>query len=95
MYEQHLRELDDGTLESLTKCGHYTRDHIRLDRQDLLTWRLLRRQVAEDLPRFETAKARLTQTHSLVTDPTKKSEILEEIAAIESTVLRWRKQFGL
>jgi hypothetical protein len=95
MYERHLRELDDGKLESLTNCGQYTRDHIRLDRQDLLSWRLLRRQVAEDLRGFETAKARLTQTLSLVTGPTNKNKILEEIAAIESTVRRSREQFGL
>lgn len=95
MYQQHLRELDDGNLEPLTNCGHYTRDHIRLDRQDLLSWRVLRRQVAEDLTRFETAKVRLAQALSLVTDPTKKNEILEEIATIESTVRRSRGQFGL
>ena len=95
MYLAHLRELEAGHLETLSNCGRYTRDHIRLDRRDLLSWRLLRREVAEDLQRFEMAKARLREVLSLTTDPTERNRIQAEIATIESTTLRLRYEFGL
>lgn len=91
----HLRESANGSVEALTNCGRYTRDHIRLDRRDLVSWRSLRRQVAEDLPRLEAAKIRLEQVLSLTTDPKELNRISEEIATIESTALRWRDQFGI
>ena len=95
MYLDHLRECVDGNLEALTNCGRYTCGHIRLNRQDLLTWRSLKRQVADDLLRFETAKMRLEQALSSLSDAAQRTTIDDEIKAIELTTLRWRDQFGL
>lgn len=95
MYLDHLRESDDCNLGSLTNCGRYTCEHIRLNRLDLLNWRRLKRQVADDLLRFETSKIRLEQALSSMTDPAQQAKIHHEMAAIETTVLRWRDQFGL
>ena len=52
MYVDHLQEMPDGRLQPLTTCGRYTRDHIRLGRRDLLNWRQLRRQRAQELETF-------------------------------------------
>jgi hypothetical protein len=95
MYVEHLRELEDGNLEPLTNCGQYTCGHIRLNRQDLLSWRQLRSQVARDLIKLGATKERLEELLRLAIDLTKKSKILEEIATIESLASRGREQFGL
>jgi hypothetical protein len=95
MYLEHVRESEDGHLEPLTNCGRYTCDHIRLNRADLVSWRRLKLQIAEDLLRFETVKTRLDRMLPLTTDATERSRILTEIATIESTALRLRRQFGM
>jgi len=95
MYLDHLRESDNGNLEPLNDCGRYTCEHIRLNRLDLLNWRRLKRQIADDLTRWEDSRMRLEQLLSLTTDPAEKTKILDGIAAIESAVLRSREQFGL
>jgi hypothetical protein len=95
VYLEHLRESDDGNLEPRTNCGRYTCRHIRLDRPDLLYWRRMRRQVAEDLSRFEAAKTRLARMPWRTADPADRSGIQDEIAAIESMILGSRERFGL
>jgi hypothetical protein len=95
MYLVHLSESDDGDLEPRTNCGQYTCRHIRLNRPDLLSWRRLRRQVAEELLRVETANIRIKLGVSQAIDPSERVEILKELEGIESMIRRSREQFGL
>jgi hypothetical protein len=49
LYAEHVQELDDGSLDSLTPCGLYSNSHIRLDRKELRSWRRLRVEAQADL----------------------------------------------
>lgn len=86
MYVDHLQEMPDGKLQPLTTCGRYTRDHIRLDRRDLLNWRQLRRQRAQELETFARTATRLEALLSGEPDPVKQSQIREEIEALTARI---------
>ena len=53
VYETHLKEEDDGSLQCLTTCGKYTYEHLDLDRDDLVNWRRERRLARNDLPEVD------------------------------------------
>lgn len=95
MYSEHLRELEEGTLESLDNCGRYTCDHIRLNRPDLSQWRRLRRQIAIELNQFEAIKETLQRQLARTANPAEVQGISMEVALIETTVKRHRAQLGL
>ena len=95
MYVEHLRESSDGRLEPRTACGQYTRDHIRLNRWDLLRWRQLRHEIAVELRRLESLKKFLGDMLTTITDTVIKDDIREHLVAIEAMIVRGREQFSL
>lgn len=50
LYAAHIQESDDGSLQPKTPCGSYSCQHIRLDREELRTFRQQRRQARLDMP---------------------------------------------
>lgn len=96
MYVEHLRELDDGKLKELTRCGEYTRDHIRLDRPDLVLWRKLRRKCAEELPKLEALRAQLeVALEKGFDDKSAENEVKQKIAALASSIARDKRRYSL
>lgn len=86
MYFEHLQEMPDGKLRPLTSCGRYTSDHIRLNRSDLLNWRQLRRQMAQELETFARAASRLETLLVGELDLVKHGQIRKEIEALTARI---------
>jgi hypothetical protein len=59
VYQEHLKVRKDGRLQTLTKCGEYTRNHLLLDRDLLVTWRAERLDLLRDVKAAERAVATL------------------------------------
>ena len=95
MYLVHLREMSDGRLEVLSVCGEYTRMHLLLDRPALVSWRRLRRQIADELRTFNSIKERLASLLATETDVAKQREIRNEILTIELAISRSQEGFSL
>jgi hypothetical protein len=93
MYALHLSEKLDGRLDALTSCGHYTRDHIRLDRPALVAWRRTKRAALEDIPVLENALARLELLATVEVDDLKKQSSLREIAVLRRRIDMDRERF--
>jgi hypothetical protein len=55
VYRDHLKIQKNGKLKSLTLCGAYRRDHLRLDRTLLIQWRTERHQLLQDMQETEDA----------------------------------------
>ena len=75
-----------------TNCGAYTRDHIRLNRPDLVAWRQTRAQIAAELTQLEKLAQTLRQT-ILNSPDAVGDELVEKLAALESQIARLRKQY--
>jgi hypothetical protein len=92
-YAQHLKELQDGSLEALTSCGIYSNRHIRLDRHELQRWRRLRAEARTDIPRL-TDVAQMLERLLVGSDGQEWQELQERLAAIrrriEESKLRFR-----
>lgn len=84
MYEEHLRELQNGSLEALDNCGRYTCDHIRLNRPDLVLWRQWRIEVSRDVRVFKEMQRYLEGRLAFVSDPAEKDVIERTLALIAS-----------
>jgi hypothetical protein len=95
LYAGHLREMPDGMLQPLTACGRYTRDHIRLERRDLLSWRRLRRQMGQDLLTFARAASRLEALLAAEPDLVVRGQIREEIDTLNDRISRDRQWSSL
>ena len=80
IYAAHLRELPDGSLEPLTRCGEYMIAHVGLNRPMLSEWRQQRRQLLDDIAAAETAVALLRRSMR-PTLPAKALETLEQLIA--------------
>jgi len=84
MYEEHLRELQNGSLEALDNCGRYTCDHIRLNSPDLVLWRQWRIEVSRDVRVFKEMQRYLEGRLAFVSDPAEKDVIERTLALIAS-----------
>ncbi len=49
IFKEHLREDVLGNLWALTQCGEYTKEHINLNRIELVVWRRERRNLITDI----------------------------------------------
>jgi len=95
MYIEHLREQNDCKLEALTQCGEYTRDHLRLNRPDLLRWRSGRRTAAERTRLFKKIKQDFIGLLDSAMDAAVQAEIRKKIEAIEDEISHLRQEFSL
>ena len=95
MYVEHFQEMPDGQLQPLNNCGRYTGEHIRLNRRDLLSWRRLKRQMAQDLQTLARAASRLEARFVAELDLGDQSQIREEIKALNDRIDRDRERFSL
>jgi hypothetical protein len=93
MYVEHLQEMPDGRLQPLTSCGRYTGEHIRLNRQALLAWRQIRRQMAQELQVLARVASRLEALLAGEADPVKQSQIREEVEALTARIAVDRRLF--
>jgi len=93
MYVEHLQEMPDGKLQPLTACGRYTRDHIRLDRRDLINWRQLKRQMAQELHILARAVSRLEAQFVADLDRVDQSQIRKEIETLNTQITRVSQRF--
>jgi hypothetical protein len=91
----HLEEMTDGTLRAPTKCGEYTRNHIRLDRLALLIWRQTKRQVAEQLPILQDLAKRLESMAGIESDPSVRNDIRRQLVALDDAIARQRQLYSL
>ena len=85
VYQIHLKEREDGTLDCLTPCGEYTYDHLDLGRGDLIDWRRERRLARNDLPMVDRMIAEIRRTIPILPLIDRK-RLTRECGAL----LRWR-----
>ena len=92
---EHLQETADGGLVTLTPCGVYSNNHIRLSRAELRTFRLSRRQAKADLPLLRDLGEKLQA--ELVIRPTTTENAATEaaLAAIGRRIEEIRARFLL
>jgi hypothetical protein len=95
MYVDHLEERQDGTLLARTKCGDYTKSHIRLDRLDLRVWRQTKRQIAEELPILRALAGKLQDIFAIESDPFVRDDIQLKLIALERVIHRQRQLYSL
>jgi hypothetical protein len=95
MYVEHFQEMPDGQLQPLNNCGRYTGEHIRLNRRNLLSWRQLRRQMAQDLQILAHAASRLEAGLAAQLSLTNQNQIREEIETLNAHIARVSQRFAL
>jgi len=95
MYVSHLEEAADGRLHALTTCGEYTRVHIRLNRRDVVSWRLERRSAASDARILENTVSRLENLLATDSDPAVRDEVRQELDTVRLQIARLRERFSL
>jgi uncharacterized protein (TIGR02646 family) len=93
-YVHHLREREDGTVEPLTSCGSYSNGHIRLDRQDVRKWRLLRAQSRRDLP-ILTGLAHLLEQIVSSSEGRAREEAAERLGALRQRIEESKLRFSI
>ena len=94
MYQNHLRELEDGQLEALTACGRYTKDHIRLNRADVLEWRRRRRKAQTELSLFVSLKDELEKLR-VEAKVSQQEDLDRELEALNSLIAEMPQLFNL
>jgi len=95
MYVEHFQEMPDGRLQPVNNCGRYTGEHIRLNRLNLLSWRQLRRQMAQELRTLAHAADRLEAALAAELDLTSQNQIREEIETLNIHIARVSQRFSL
>jgi len=95
-YVHHLHEREDGGLDGLTPCGVCSNRHIRLDRNELQRWRLLRSQARRDLPLL-IAVAQMLDRYIAVADAKQpeREEMVERLAAIRRRIEESKLRFSI
>jgi hypothetical protein len=95
MYVEHFKEMPDGKLQSLNHCGLYTRDHIRLNRPDLLAWRRLKLKQAQDLQTLASAADRLEVLLLAKASHVHQDQIREAITTLKARIAADRQRFDM
>jgi hypothetical protein len=91
MYLHHFEQDHESILRPLTNCGHYTNQHIRLNRVDLVAWRREKRQIAEELSVLEAIVENLRRGLKVASE----RDVESDLRALESTMNRLRKEYSL
>ena len=89
MYQEHIRETPDGTLNVLTSCGRYTCQHIRLDRPSLMAWRRMKLEKAEERRQLEQLKSMLELELS---NP---EQMRPNVAALNAVISDIKRRFAI
>jgi hypothetical protein len=93
MYIEHLEEIQGGELRPKTNIGAYTRDHIRLNRPDLIMWRQTRMQIAAELRAFEDIAVRIRGLMDMASVGAEREKMQEEVGVLEASIARLRQQY--
>lgn len=93
-YLHHLREREEGTLDELTVCGSYSNVHIRLDRQDVRKWRVLRSQARRDLPLL-TGMVRVLEQVVSSSEGRARDEAAGQLGAIKRRIEESKLRFSI
>lgn len=93
MYTEHLEEIQGGELRPRTNCGAYTRDHIRLNRPDLMIWRQTRVQIAADLRVLEDIASRIRDMMEMAPVGAEREKMQHKAGSLEGTIARLRQQY--
>lgn len=95
MYLTHLQDVEDGHVRALTACGEYTWEHIGLNRPDVVSWRLEKRQARTELRDLGTLLVHLESLAAAGLDPAVQEEIRNGLAALQFQITQVRVRFGL
>lgn len=94
VYRDHLREQPDGDVEAITKCGEYSRAHLRLGRPDVRQWRVRRRAAQAALTGLGELLGMLMMLDRGSADEADRTEIERNIACLGALIEDTRDRFG-